>query len=263
MAGRASGRHGEFTYYKCPHDPANPRHAAACPGHPRTLQAPETQLDQVIGLFFARHVFGPGRAALLARQLPASDAAAAADRDARAAALTTRLKQITTGQDSCILELEQLPADPADTAAAALRARIRARFGELHAEREQLQAQLDALTTVTPKAADTSLLDEPPLAGDILPGLPPDLKARLFDAFDLHILWNKQAGQATIWAEITHVTLRALPAILEPGQDGYDDTSEHPSDQPEVMEDLFEPAIAGPMSHRAGPGRSCVAGDPP
>ena len=33
--------------------------------------------------------------------------------------------------------------------------------------------------------------------------MPDDLKARLFDAFDLHILWNKQDGQATIWAEIT------------------------------------------------------------
>jgi hypothetical protein len=64
------------------------------------------------------------------------------------------------------------------------------------------------------------LLDELPLAGGILPALPPDLKARLFDVFDLHILWNKAAGQATIWAEITDATLKTLPAILNPGQDG-------------------------------------------
>jgi site-specific DNA recombinase len=249
MAGRTAGRRGEFTYYKCPYDPANPRHAAACPHHPRTLQAPEPQLDQVTGLFFARHVFGPGRAALLAAQLPASDADAAADRDARAAALRARLKKITTGQDSCILELEQLPADPADTAAAAMRTRIRTRFGELHAEREQLQAQLDTLTASTPRAADTSLLDELPLAGDILPGMPPELKARLFDAFDLTILWNKQDRQATICAEITDATLLALPGILNPGQDGYDDTSEHASGQPGVMEDLFESPIPGRMPH--------------
>ena len=163
-----------------------------------------------------------------------------------------RLKKITTGQDSCILELEQLPADPADTAAAALRTRIRAPFAELHAEREQLQARLDALAAVVPQAADTSLLDDLPLAGDILPALPPDLKARLFAAFDLHILWNKAAGQATIWAEITDATLKGLPGILNPGQDGYDDTSEHASDQPELMEDLFEPAMTVTMSHRGG-----------
>jgi hypothetical protein len=82
--------------------------------------------------------------------------------------------------------------------------------------------------------------------------LPPDLKARLLDAFDLHILWNKAAGQATIWAEITDATLKALPGILNPGQDGYDDTSEHASDQPELMEDLFEPAVTASMSHRCG-----------
>jgi len=43
----------------------------------------------------------------------------------------------------------------------------------------------------------------------------------------------EQAGrQATIWAEITDATLRAPSGILNPGQDGYDDTSEHASDQP-------------------------------
>ena len=238
--------YGRNVYYQCPHNPANPRHAAAAPGHPRTVKAPAARLDQITGLFFKDHVFGEHRAGLLAAQLPATDAAAAADRDAQAGALQARLKKITTGQDSCILGLEQLPADPADTAAAALRGRIRARFAELHAEREQLQAQLATLTATTPQAADTTLLDELPLAGDILPGLPDDLKARLLDAFDLQVLWNKTAGQATVHAEITEATLRALPALLNPGQDGYDDTSEHTPDQPEAMEDLFE----APIVHR-------------
>ena len=93
-----------------------------------------------------------------------------------------------------------------------MRARITDRFAELHDEREQAQAQLDALQAETPKAADPSLLDELPLAGDILPGLDPGLKARLFAAFDLQILWNKPGRQATVPAEITETTLRALPA---------------------------------------------------
>ena len=156
---------GTRVYYQCPHNPANPRHAAAAPDHPRTVKAPETRLDQIVRLFFTDHVFGPRRAELLAAQLPATDAAAAADRDATTAAIRTRLKQIDTAQNSCILELEQLPADPADTAAAALRGRIRARFADLHAEREQLDAQLAALAAATPRAADPALLDELPLAG--------------------------------------------------------------------------------------------------
>ena len=99
---------------------------------------------------------------------------------------------------------------------------------------------LGTLAATTPKAADPTLLEELPLAGDILPSLPPDLKARLFDAFDLQILWNKPGGQATVFAEITEATLRALPGILDPGRDGYDDTAEGTHREPAVVEDLFE-----------------------
>ena len=123
MAGSTYGKPGALsTYYRCPHDPATPKHAASHPDHPRTVQAPETLLDQIVGQFFADRIFGPGRAALLAAQLPATDADAAADRDAQAARLQARIKRIETAQNSQILELEDLPADPADTASAAMRA---------------------------------------------------------------------------------------------------------------------------------------------
>jgi site-specific DNA recombinase len=245
MGRAAYGRPGKtpLAYYQCPHTPANPRHAAAHPDHPRTVKAPETRLDQIAGLFFAEHVFGPRRGDLLAAQLPASDADARADQDAQAAGLQARLRQIDTGLNSCILELEQLPADPADPAASAMRARIRARFAELHHEQHDKQAQLSALAAETPKAADTTLLDELPLAEDVLTGLPPAVKARLFAAFDLQILWNKPGRQATVHAEITDATLRALPALLNPGQDGYDDTAEPPSGETADGEDLFEATI--------------------
>ncbi len=241
--GRAAYGQPVRVYYQCPHTPANPRHAAAHPDHPRTVKAPETRLDQIAGLFFAEHVFGPRRGDLLTAQLPATDADARADRDAAAAGLQARLRQIDTGLNSCILELEQLPADPADPAAAAMRTRIRARFGELHHEQHDKQAQLAALAAETPKAADTTLLDELPLAGDVLTGMPPAVKARLFAAFDLQILWNKPGRQATIHAEITDATLRALPGLLNPSRDGYDDTAEPPSGQAADVEDLFEAPI--------------------
>jgi hypothetical protein len=32
--------------------------------------------------------------------------------------------------------------------------------------------------------------------------------------------------QATVFAEITEATLQALPGILDPGRDGYDDTAD-------------------------------------
>jgi site-specific DNA recombinase len=250
-AGLTYARPGrQLVYYQCPHNPANPRHAAACPGHPRTVKIPETRLDQITGLFFAEHVFGPRRAELLAAQLPATDADAAADRDQQAAALTARIKQLDTAQNAQILSLEQLSPDPADTAAAAMRARITARFAELHHEREQAQAQLQTLQAETPKAADPTLLGELPLAGDILPSLDPTLKARLFDAFDLQILWNKPGRQATVFAEITETTLQALPGLLNPGQDGYDDTAiDIASGESTDVEDLFESPIAARIHH--------------
>ena len=65
-----------------------------------------------------------------------------------------------------------------------------------------------------------------------LPRLTPRLKARLFQVFDITVLWNKPARQATVTAEITEATMQALDAILDPGQDGYHDTDD---DQPEPM----------------------------
>jgi len=238
-----------YIYYRCPHNPVRPSDAAGYPGHPRTVKAPETRLDEIVGLFFKDHVFGPGRAGLLAAQLPATDAAAAAERDTQAATLTTRLKRIETAQNSCILELEELPADPADTAAAAMRGRIRARFAQLHGEREQLETQLAALAATTPKAADPALLDQLPMPGDILPGLTPQLKAELFQAFDLQVLWNKTGQQATVFAEITDATLKALPGILDPSRDGYDDTADDDPGQPGSVEHLFESPIRAVSTH--------------
>jgi hypothetical protein len=249
MAGSTYGKPGSLsTYYRCPHDPATPKHAADHPDHPRTVQAPELLLDQIVGQFFADRIFGPGRAALLAAQLPATDAAA--ERDAQAGRLQARIKRIETAQNSQILELEQLPADPADTAAAAMRARIRARFADLHHEREQIETQLQALAKTTPSPLDPALLDQLPLAGDILPALPAALKARLFAAFGLEILWNKPGRQATVFAEITENTLQAIPGITDPGQDGYHDTDNTGTytDQPEPIWDLGNTPRGGTLS---------------
>jgi hypothetical protein len=94
------------------------------------------------------------------------------------------------------------------------------------------ETQLKALAKTTPHAADTSLLDRLPLAGDVLPAMPPQIKARLFAIFDISILWNKADRQVTVSAEITEATLQAVEAILDPAQDGFHDTD---PDQPEPL----------------------------
>jgi hypothetical protein len=55
-----------YAYYRCPHNPRNPRHAAAYPDHPAVTVREEPLLDVLTGEFFAERVFGPDRAALLA-----------------------------------------------------------------------------------------------------------------------------------------------------------------------------------------------------
>jgi site-specific DNA recombinase len=248
MAGSTYNIASQLVYYRCPHNWANPKHAADHPDHPRSVQVPELLLDRITAPFFAGRIFGPDRAALLAAQLPATDAAAAAGRDAQETALKTRINWIDNAQESKIRELDDLPADPDDPATQAYRARIRARFAELHEERELLEAQLKALAKTTPAAADTGLLDQLPLAGDVLPRLPPRLKAKLFATFDLSILWNKPGQQVTVRAEISDATLQAITAILNASQDGYDDT--HP-DQPDPIGDLAHTPRAITVSHSA------------
>jgi hypothetical protein len=72
--------------------------------------------------------------------------------------------------------------------------------------------------------------------------LPPRLKARLFAAFDISVLWNKPGKQATVHAEITQTTLRSVPGLLDPTQDGYHDTD---PGQPESIWDLDNPPRSG------------------
>jgi hypothetical protein len=105
------------------------------------------------------------------------------------------------------------------------------------------RADLGLRSRTHPHAYDTAILDEVPYAGDILTEMPPALKTRLFEVFDLSILWNKTSGQVTVIATTTDETLTALPELIDPDQDGYHDTA-----QPAPMCDLTRPAVAGPGS---------------
>jgi site-specific DNA recombinase len=120
-----------YIYYRCPHDPANPRHRAAHPDHgPVSLR--EDAIMDALSQFFDQYVFGHDRAALLAGQLPATATAQADQHDRQHAHLQTELARIDAAERGLISELET-PADPADPATTAYRARIRARYAELYA----------------------------------------------------------------------------------------------------------------------------------
>ena len=88
-----------YIYYRCPHDRSIPRHAAAHPAHP-TVIVREDDLMTALTTFFADHVFGPDRAAMLATALPESATEQTAQRAVKAAALRRQLTKIDTAENS-------------------------------------------------------------------------------------------------------------------------------------------------------------------
>jgi hypothetical protein len=208
----AVGPGAEHIYYRCPHDPANPRHRAAHPDHP-TVSVREDALMTALETFFDQYVFGHDRAALLAAQFPAS-AAAQADRQAwQIAHLRTELTRIDVAERALISELEA-PADPADPATAAYRARIRARYAELYAERTRTETSLAALEAAVPHDTDPALLDKLPVAAGILGDAPARIKAALLAAFNVSALYSKDTDQVTIRASLTEDTPQTVAALL-------------------------------------------------
>lgn len=65
----------EYAYYVCQHNPANPRHAAQAPDHPRTVAAREDLLLDTLGAGLAAYALTPGRVERLQELLPADAAA--------------------------------------------------------------------------------------------------------------------------------------------------------------------------------------------
>ena len=229
---RASG-----IYYLCPHDVNNPRHAAACPDHPRTVTLREDHLANVVAQFIEERLTGPDRAALFAAQLPANDADQAARREKEAAALGKTLHRIETAQDALIRELETL--DPAVPAARAMRDRIRARFAQLEDERTATRAQLDDLTAHEAPRTDPGLLETLPHLPGRLADLPPATRSKLYQALGIEILYKHDMHQVTCRAVLTTSTPDTVTAIIS------DTSSPAPASQ-DTCWDSTQPTPVGP-----------------
>jgi len=150
-----------YTYYHCPYNPSNPRHVAACPGHPATsVSIREETIMAAIAGFLDQHVFSHDRAAMLAGQIPATSAEQAAARERQETHLRAELARIATAQAGLFTELERLGADTSP-ATQAYRQRIQARHAELHDEHTRTQAQLDDLAAAATPDQDPALLGNP------------------------------------------------------------------------------------------------------
>jgi hypothetical protein len=202
------------TYYTCPHDVSHPSHAAAYPEHPKRILVREDHLVPVICDFFATRIFSPDRAALLRTQIPASDAAQTAQRQKKITRLQQEIRRVDNAQKAQIKELERA-GDADDPATEAWRDRIRERFAELVTERKTCTSQLEDLTSHHGSPhQDPRLLDALPTLPARLADAKPATRARLYQAFDLHLLYNKEMNQVTIYATITTSTPGTVAAIL-------------------------------------------------
>jgi hypothetical protein len=142
--GRTGARH--YTYYVCPHDPKDPRHAQAChaqayPDHPRTSISDEI-IAAALARFADQYLLGHDRAAMLETQLPAGDAELAGQRDRQAAALRRQLTKIETAQNGIVAQIERL-GDNTSRVAQDMRDRLFKQYEQRHDQHAALTAELE------------------------------------------------------------------------------------------------------------------------
>ncbi len=237
-----NGKHSEYTYYRCPVNPYNARHAAANPGH-LSISVSETRFTTAIHQFLAERIFGPDRAAMLAAQIPATAAERAAKQRQRAEHLRKELARIDSAQAGLMTELEELGADKNPAAKA-----YRARNAELHQDHTTTQTQLAELHATTPdNDDDPALLDELPLLPDLISQAPAHLLERLYDAFDIQILYRDDKQQATIWATITDATPQTIHNLTT---DPRTDHDTHPTTPTQNFSHLAPAPITPAVGHR-------------
>jgi len=109
--------------------------------------------------------------------------------------------------------LAESKADP--RAITALRDRTLTRLTELHDQRADITARLDALAAPDPATpGDPALLDELPRLAGILHHAPARLRAQLYAALDIRALYNKEDDQVTLRAVITASTPDAIRTLI-------------------------------------------------
>ena len=150
--------------------------------------------------------------------LPANAAQDTARKEKQAARLRRRLRQIHAAEKARTDEMEALATTHASAKAIqAMRARHLERFTELETERETIETGLAALATLHAQIISPELLDALPLIPAILPELPElpaRLRRKLYQAFDLNMIYKHDTSQVTIYATVTSTTRQTVDAII-------------------------------------------------
>ncbi len=225
--GRTPGK--EYYYYTCPHNPANPRDQLKHPNHVRAAireRVIHTSVNQIITTLLSAD-----RADMLAAILPATANDHDQRNNARAQELQRQINQNETAQHGLITQLERLGSD-ATPAADAMRQRITDQFTARYDEAKTLQAELDQIEASAPAEDDPSLLDELPYAAAAFGDAPEHIKAKIYAAFDIQVLYRAPIKQATIWATITPTTPAIITALTTDPRTDHDTSYGHLTNAP-------------------------------
>jgi hypothetical protein len=101
-----------------------------------------------------------------------------------------------------------------------MRRRHLERFTELETERDAVEAELAALATQPARVMSPELLDALPQIPGILAELPLRLRHKLYQAFDLQLLYKHDTPQVTCRAVITDSTPQTVTAIINDSTHG-------------------------------------------
>jgi site-specific DNA recombinase len=190
------------TYYRCTYGVEYGREAAAAiSGHGVTCNVNEAVLLPFIERFFADRVFGPMRLDLLDRQLKRQAKVGQLD-------LTRETKRLT----AAIAEANHAIAAQVRGLEAGVDAQlVQARIDELKASKATSEA---SLATLQPPADDHTdmgaTLAKLPDLSDALREAPDDTKRRLFDSFDVRLVYDKIEGRIEISATVTEAVAGLL-----------------------------------------------------
>jgi DNA invertase Pin-like site-specific DNA recombinase len=203
-----------YTYYICPHNPKNPRHAATGPQtHIRAAVREETITTAIAG-FLDQYLFSSGRAARLAALLPATAAETADRRRRQTDALRKKLARCDIREKGAARTIADL-GDSNDPADKALRDRAREIFKDIYAERTALTQQITELAAAPADENDPALLEEIPRAAGMLLQAPDTIREQLYAALDLQVLYRADKNQATIWITLTENTPGLITALTD------------------------------------------------
>ena len=225
-------------------------------GHPASLWVREDFLLDLVHAFFADRVFGPARHDLLRAQLTQHASAVTRSADAAVTAQRKQLGKLIADlkrrRDNLIAEIEDQPSTGDPDADRAYRQSIQHRFAELTTEHRGRTQELARLAAAIPPqpASDPELLEQIPGLPVALNRVPEPLQRRLYDAFQLHIRYNRPRHETVIRVTIRASTLPTLTQVIS-------QVTSNPSTQEAADED------GGVRSHVLGaPGRirTCAHG---